>query len=81
MNLNDDWYQTAVEKFGIKEITENFDKKDRIGHGSSGFVYKTKCDSMGILAIKETAITSDDDNICIKYFINEVLYIIFDFIL
>ena len=72
MNLSEDWYQTTVKKFGIKEITENFNKKDRIGLGSSGFVYKTKCDSIGILAIKETIITSDDDNICIKHFINEV---------
>ena len=73
MNLNEDWYQT-VKNFGIKEITENFGKKDRIGqwigHGSSGFVYK---DSIGILAVKEATITSDDD-ICIKHFINEVSF-------
>ena len=62
MNLNEDWCQTVVKKFGIKEITENFDKKDRIGYGSSVFVYKTKCDSMGILlAIKEATIASDDN--------------------
>jgi len=76
MNLNEDWYQTAVKKFRIKEITEKFGKKDRIGYGSSGFVYKIKCDS-GILAIKEATITLDDDDICvkrIKRFMNEVLY-------
>jgi hypothetical protein len=75
MNLTEDWYQTAVKKFGIKEITENFGKKDRIGYGSSGFVYKTKYDSIGILAIKEVTITSDDDDICIKNFINEVFHV------
>ena len=80
MNLNEDWYQIAIKKFGFKEITENFGKKDRIGFGSSGFVYKTKCGSLGIVAIKEVTITSDNDDICIKHFINEVLYLIFDFI-
>ncbi|GBB99330.1 hypothetical protein RclHR1_03490012 [Rhizophagus clarus] len=71
-NLNEDWYQTAIKTHGIKEITENFGKKDRIGQGSSCYVYKTKCESLGgiLVAIKEVNITSDER--IIKTFVNEL---------
>ncbi len=58
-------------------ILESFGKKDRIGYGSSNFVYQTKCDPIGTVAIKEATKTSNNDDICIKYFINEVMYLIF----
>ena len=77
-NSNEDWYQTAIDKYEIEEITENFDNKERIGQGSSCLVYKTKCKSLkGIsVAIKEVNITSDDYKNCtIKNFINEVFII------
>ncbi|GBB99328.1 hypothetical protein RclHR1_03490010 [Rhizophagus clarus] len=75
MNLNEDWYQTAIKTHGIKEITENFGKKDRIGQGSSCLVYKTKCEPLGgiSVAIKEVNITTDDcKNHTIKTFVNEL---------
>ncbi|CAB5360960.1 unnamed protein product [Rhizophagus irregularis] len=61
-NLNEDFYQTAINYYGIKEILENFgNEKERIGQGSC-IVYKTKCESLGgiLIAIKEVNITSDD---------------------
>ena len=56
MIIKEDWCQTAIKEHGIKEITaENFGERERIGYGSSGLVYKTKCESLeGIfVAIKE----------------------------
>ena len=47
-------------------------KKKRIGYGGSGLVFETSCESMGTVAIKEVNITSDDDEIYVKRFINEV---------
>ena len=57
-----------------KLIHENFGKKKRIGYGGSGLVFKTTCESRGIVAIKEVNMT-DDDKICTKLtnlLINEV---------
>jgi hypothetical protein len=74
-NLNEDWYQTAIKDYEIKEITENFVNKERIGKGSSCLVYKTKCKSLGgiLVALKEANITSDDyKNRNTKTFVNEV---------
>ncbi|EXX67471.1 kinase-like domain-containing protein [Rhizophagus irregularis DAOM 181602=DAOM 197198] len=74
-NLNEDFYQTAINYYGIKEILENFgNEKERIGQGSC-IVYKTKCESLGgiLIAIKEVNITSDDcKNRTIKTFVNEL---------
>jgi len=70
-NLNQDLYQNAI-KDGIKEIPESFGKKERIGYGASGLVYKTKCEFLKgiVVAIKEINITSE--NYKPKTFMNEV---------
>ncbi|RIA90865.1 kinase-like domain-containing protein, partial [Glomus cerebriforme] len=71
--VNEDWYQTAIKDYGINEIIGKFGKKDRIGYGASGLVYKTKCKSLNgiFVAIKEVNITSDDYK-NMKTFINEL---------
>jgi hypothetical protein len=71
----ENWYQNSIKDYGIKEITEKFVNKERIGQGSSCLVYKTKCEFLGgiLVAIKEVNITSDDyKNRKTKTFINEV---------
>ena len=79
MIIKEDWYQTAIKKYGIKEINENFGERERIGYGSSGLVYKTKCESLEgtFVAIKEINTTSNDRNI--KSFVNEVFKDGFDY--
>jgi hypothetical protein len=61
-NSIEDWYQTFIKIYGIKEITENFGKKERIGSGGTSLVYKTKCESLKgiVVAIKEVNIIPDD---------------------
>ena len=74
-NLNEDWYQTAIQKFKINEISYNelSEEQTRIGRGGFGLIYRTKCKSIGVVAIKEITITNEDDETCIKNFINEVI--------
>ncbi|CAB4399442.1 unnamed protein product [Rhizophagus irregularis] len=73
-NSSEDWYQTAIKKFKINEIPyKKFSgKPTRIGRGGFGLIYKTECDSIGTVAIKEITISIEDDEICIKNFINEL---------
>ena len=77
MNSNEDWYQTAIKKFEINEISykELSEEQIRIGRGGFGLIYRTKCQSIGVIAIKEITITNEDDEACIKNFINEVIKI------
>jgi hypothetical protein len=74
MSLSEDWYQTAIKKFKINEIPykEFSGKPSRIGRGGFGLIYKTECNSVGTVAIKEITINIEDDETCIKNFINEV---------
>ncbi|PKC71481.1 kinase-like protein [Rhizophagus irregularis] len=74
MNSNEDWYQTAIKKFKINEILyKKFSgKPTRIGRGGFGLIYKTECNSIGTVAIKEITLGIEDDEICIKNFINEL---------
>ncbi|CAB4470070.1 unnamed protein product [Rhizophagus irregularis] len=74
MNSNEDWYQTAIKKFKINEILyKKFSgKPTRIGRGGFGLIYKTECNSIGTVAIKEITIGIEDDEACIKNFINEL---------
>ncbi|CAB4470083.1 unnamed protein product [Rhizophagus irregularis] len=74
MNLSEDWYQTAIKKFKINEILyKKFSgKPTRIGRGGFGLIYKTECNSIGTVAIKEITLGIEDDEICIKNFINEL---------
>ncbi|GBB99327.1 hypothetical protein RclHR1_03490009 [Rhizophagus clarus] len=74
MNLSEDWYQTAIKKFKINEIPhKEFSRKPtRIGRGGFGLIYKTECDFIGTVAIKEITIDIEDDETCIKNFINEL---------
>ncbi|CAB4420974.1 unnamed protein product [Rhizophagus irregularis] len=73
-NSSEDWYQTAIKKFKINEIPyKKFSgKPTRIGRGGFGLIYKTECNSIGTVAIKEITIGIEDDEICIKNFINEL---------
>ncbi|PKC06782.1 kinase-like protein [Rhizophagus irregularis] len=74
MNSNEGWYQTAIKKFKINEIPyKKFSgKPTRIGRGGFGLIYKTECNSIGTVTIKEITICIEDDEICIKNFINEL---------
>lgn len=74
MNSSEDWYQTAIKKFKINEIPyKKFSgKPTRIGRGGFGLIYKIECNSIGTVAIKEITIGIEDDETCIKNFINEV---------
>ncbi|RIA90864.1 kinase-like domain-containing protein [Glomus cerebriforme] len=75
MSLNENWYQTAIEKYEINEISykELLSKEQtRIGRGAFGIIYKTKCESIGNVAIKEVSTTLEDDETCINNFINEL---------
>ncbi|RIA90861.1 kinase-like domain-containing protein [Glomus cerebriforme] len=69
MNSNEDWYQNAIKKHKINEITEKFNNKVRIGQGSSCLVYKTNCESVekNLVAIKEVNLTSDEYGIREKW--------------
>ncbi|CAG8579819.1 9237_t:CDS:2 [Rhizophagus irregularis] len=72
MNSNEDWYQTAIKKFKINEILyKKFSgKPTRIGRGGFGLIYKTECNSIGTVAIKEITIGIEDD----EAYIDEGLY-------
>ncbi|POG70978.1 kinase-like domain-containing protein [Rhizophagus irregularis DAOM 181602=DAOM 197198] len=69
--INENWYQTAIEDYGIKEILyeELSEEKEKIGSGGFGKIYKTKCNSLGTVAIKEITIDIEVD---IKRFIKEL---------
>ncbi|RIA90862.1 kinase-like domain-containing protein [Glomus cerebriforme] len=73
MDLNKDWYQTAIEKYEINEISYNELSvgQTRIGRGGFGIIYKTTYQSE-IVAIKEITIDPEDDEKCIKNFIKEL---------
>ena len=74
--LTSDWYQTAVKEFSINEISYKKLGGERhlLGRSGFGFVYKTNCKSIGIVAIKEFVVTYEDFKVdeCIKSFIREV---------
>ncbi|GBC26520.2 kinase-like domain-containing protein [Rhizophagus irregularis DAOM 181602=DAOM 197198] len=59
--INENWYQTAIKEYGIKEILykELSEKKKEKGSGAFGRVYKTKCDSIGTVAIKKITIDAE----------------------
>ncbi|CAB4399439.1 unnamed protein product [Rhizophagus irregularis] len=69
--INENWYQTAIKDYGIKEILyeELSEEKEKIGSGGFGKIYRTKCNSLGTVAIKEITI---DDEVAIKRFIKEL---------
>ncbi|RIA90860.1 hypothetical protein C1645_768739 [Glomus cerebriforme] len=73
MNLNEDWYQTAIEKYKINTIIYNelSERQTRIGRGGFGIIFKTKYKSE-IIAIKEIPISAEDDEPSIKKFIKEL---------
>ncbi|CAB4420976.1 unnamed protein product [Rhizophagus irregularis] len=68
--INENWYQTAIKDYGIKEILygELSEEKEKIGFGGFGKIYKAKCNSLGTVAIKEINI---DNEVDIKRFIKE----------
>ena len=65
-NSSEDWYQPSIKKFKISEILyKKFSgKPTRIGRGGFGLIYKTECNSIGTVAIKEITIGIEDDEIC-----------------
>ena len=76
MSSSQNWYQLAIKEFKINEISYGelsiSEEQILIGYGGFGHIYKTKCNTIGTVAIKEILITLEDEKKQVKNFTKEV---------
>ncbi|CAG8545796.1 22042_t:CDS:2 [Gigaspora margarita] len=73
----DDWYEAAIDKYKLKEISfNNFGRLTSLGRGTSGCVYIAKCNSTEmkniVFALRCIEVTSTDTEAKIEGFIDEL---------
>ncbi|CAG8667195.1 23673_t:CDS:2, partial [Gigaspora rosea] len=77
----DDWFQSAIDDYELKNIPfENFGKKKKkIGRGGFGDIYSTTCKSIPsisaipeVIALKGVSVGEEDSGMSIKRFLNEL---------
>ncbi|CAG8571937.1 2402_t:CDS:1, partial [Scutellospora calospora] len=77
MSFTDDWYQTAIEDYDLKNVPfENFSKKKKkIGRGGFGDIFSATCKSIPsipeVIALKGVSVGEEDSGMSIKIFLNE----------
>ncbi|KAF0414656.1 serine/threonine protein kinase [Gigaspora margarita] len=71
MSSCEDWLQSAVKTYNLKEIPyEEFSRKKRIKRGGCGIIFRVICVSLGDVVIKE--VDNIDEKKYRKIFINEL---------